>query len=316
MYRPNPTPQETEVKQEPDNEQFKLMQDFMNQDILKNIVTRISQSLETSHVNPEVVSMIALATQERIQKLIKEMIDASKYRVDSQSFTQPIPDENGLYPYKIADILDVKKQLLAVERVEREEERRRREFISERERRANMAEEDREGGDDDKPKKKKKKDQGGAGARYMSDDVRNKSTNETALMIAGGVKKKPFPVSKPPPSPSGPATPPETSPTNPQSPTQYSNPASGPMSPSQESEDQPRGRGRPKRRKSGSGQDVGLGKKPKGFNRDGFFLPPSTIGRPHHRFFGEQGTRKITKMNTKVKEYMHLVPCLNHIRVT
>lgn len=46
MYRPNPTPQETEVKQEPDNEQFKLMQDFMNQDILKNIVTRISKFIK------------------------------------------------------------------------------------------------------------------------------------------------------------------------------------------------------------------------------------------------------------------------------
>lgn len=268
-------------------------------------------------MDPEVVSMIALATQERIQKLIREMMDASKYRMDSQTFTQPLPDETGRYPYKIADILDVKKQLLAVERVEREEERRRREYISEKERRAHMGDDDKEGGDEDKPKKKKKKDQSGVGARYMSDDVRNKSTNETALMIAGGVKKSwmltglsgsskdmsPFTPAKPPapPSPNVPssssaaATPTNaTSPTNAQSPILIQNSTSNPLSPSQDGDDQPRGRGRPKRRKSGSGPDIGPNKKSKGFNRDGLFLPPSTIGRPHHRFFGEQGARKVT----------------------
>lgn len=262
--------------------------------------------------------MIALATQERIQKLIKDMIEASKYRMDSQTFTQPPPDETGRYPYKIVDVQDVKKQLLAIERVEREEERRRREYISERERRSQMGDDDKEGGDDDKPKKKKKKDQGGVSARYMSDDVRNKSTNETALMIAGGVKKSwmltglaggtkdmpPFTPSKPPASSPPNNLPPSSTaatPTNAssptggqiQSPTLFQHPtASSPMSP-QDTDDQPRGRGRPKRRKSGSGPDMPTVKKPKAF-RDGLFLPPSTIGRPQHRFFGEQGVRKVT----------------------
>jgi len=52
------------------------------------------------------------------------MIFASKHRVDSQTFTQPAMDESGHLPFKIVDIQDIKKQLLAVERVEREEERK------------------------------------------------------------------------------------------------------------------------------------------------------------------------------------------------
>lgn len=138
-----------------------------------------------------VVALIALATEKRIQGLVQHMIFASKHRVDSQIFTQPAMDESGHLPFKIVDIQDIKKQLLAVERVEREEERKRKEILLERERKAQMGEEGGDAGDDDRPSKKKKKKEMGPGvtARYMSDDVRNKTTNETALMIAGGVMK-------------------------------------------------------------------------------------------------------------------------------
>lgn len=138
-----------------------------------------------------VVALIALATEKRIHGLVQHMIFASKHRVDSQTFTQPAMDESGHLPFKIVDIQDIKKQLLAVERVEREEERKRKEILLERERKAQMGEEGGDAGDDDRPSKKKKKKEMGPGvtARYMSDDVRNKTTNETALMIAGGVMK-------------------------------------------------------------------------------------------------------------------------------
>lgn len=271
------------------------------------------------------------------------MIEASKHRVDSQTFTQPTPDEKGNLPFKIVDVQDIKKQLLAIERVEREVERKRKEVISERERKAQMGDEGNEGGDDDKPaKKKKKKDQGpGVAARHMSDDVRNKTTNETALMIAGGVmkswmlagatpiKEKPQPLAlsrqnsntiglasqdTPAVSPLGsaglsnsspipaistasltspmPGTPLATSPTN----AAFTGDANA-ATPTA-ADDQPRGRGRPRRRKSGSGPDIMSGKKSKGFmNRaqdggGGFFLPPSTIGRPNR--LGEQGARRVT----------------------
>ncbi|KAI8368910.1 hypothetical protein EDC96DRAFT_129502 [Choanephora cucurbitarum] len=255
------------------------------------------------------------------------MTSASKHRVNSQTFTQPPANSDGHHPFKIVDIQDIKKQLLAIERVEREEERKRKEMLLENERKALLGEDGQEG-DDDRPMKKKKKKEMGPGvtARYMSDDVRNKTTNETALMIAGGVMKswmltgmntstpKEKPVrqfqstenttnpaiassaSSPPPPPLQPSssqTAPAT-PTSPSTPIHHDPPA----------DDQPRGRGRPRRRKSGSGPEL-MNKKtkpstntigPSGGHRpqpeSGLFLPPSTIGRPHR--LGEQGTRKVT----------------------
>ncbi|KAG2236015.1 hypothetical protein INT48_008107, partial [Thamnidium elegans] len=307
-----------------------ITQDFMNTSMLKDIINNIvsGQSLK---LELDVVTLIALATQDRIQNLIRQMVVASKHRVDSQTFTQPVPDEKGNQPFKIVDVQDIKKQLLAIERVEREEERKRKEIISERERKAQLGEEINEGGDDDKPnKKKKKKDMGpGVTARYMSDDVRNKTTNETALMIAGGVMKSwmltgmapssskekapPLPPVRPAssnmpaivpesPTPLPPSTTPAVTPIN--TIMLDSSPAPLVTSPTNQSfidpgtplDDQPRGRGRPRRRKSGSGPDIMLGKKPKGYigrtQDGGLFLPPSTIGRPHR--LGEQGARKIT----------------------
>jgi hypothetical protein len=142
------------------------------------------------HIEKDVVTFIALAAQARITEMIQHMIYVSKHRVDSQEFIQP-PENEGI-SYKIADIQDVKKQLLALERVEREEERKRKETIAERERRAQMGDgEGGEGGEEDRPSKKKKKKEMGPGvtARYMSEGARKKNTDETALMIAGGIKK-------------------------------------------------------------------------------------------------------------------------------
>ncbi|KAI7904719.1 uncharacterized protein BX663DRAFT_503280 [Cokeromyces recurvatus] len=238
------------------------------------------------------------------------MIIASKHRTESQTFTQPPVDETGHHPFKIVDVHDIKKQLLAVERVEREEERKRKEAILERERKAHMGEEGGDTGDDDsRPAKKKKKKEMGPGvtARYMSDDVRNKTTNETALMIAGGVMKSwmltgmnspitpikekpitPLPLSRQNSNSLNTSIHDSTTPTSDAANTTISG---------HNNEDQPRGRGRPRRRKSGSGPDIITGKKSKAFlsgrigHDGGLFLPPSTIGRPH---LGEHSTRKVT----------------------
>ena len=265
-------------------------------------------------VGKETLTLIALATQKRIEKLTCRMIHASKHRVESQTFTQPVQDDKGTQPFKIVDVQDIKKQLLAIERVEREEERKRKEFILERERKAQLGEEANENGEDDhgKPiKKKKKKDMGpGVTARYMSDDVRNKSTNETALMIAGGVMKswmltglntkdkpQPLPITKQNSTntlleTALPTTPIDTSPI-------ATLPTNTTVDQSSQ-EEQPRGRGRPRRRKSLTGTDSAQGKNLKGFGAStgsrtqegGLTLPPSKIGRPHR--LGEQGTRKVT----------------------
>jgi hypothetical protein len=301
-------------------------------------------SAENLKIGPNVLTIISDATKERLRRAYKLMIDASKHRVGSQKFEQPKADENGNLPFKIVDIQDPKKQLLAVERVERELERKRKEIISERERKAQLGEEGNEGGDDDKPaKKKKKKDQGpGVSAKYMSDDVRNKTTNETALMIAGGVMKswmltgsdagkdklQPSPLSrqnsssiglkqdKPIASPftSGQSISPVSAintvsnmPTNsPISNTPLvTSPANATFGDTSEittpaaDDQQPRGRGRPKRRKSGSGNDFNPGKKQKLPNSDGrepnsFFLPPSNIGN-----YNRMGAPVIRQVNIR-----------------
>ncbi|KAL9543338.1 hypothetical protein MBANPS3_008160 [Mucor bainieri] len=179
-------PAKTEVAEQPSG----IQQDFMNTDMLKTILEKYTTAADLK-LDTNVVALIALATEKRIQGLVQHMIFASKHRVDSQTFTQPAMDESGHLPFKIVDIQDIKKQLLAVERVEREEERKRKEILLERERKAQLGEEGGDAGDDERPSKKKKKKEMGPGvtARYMSDDVRNKTTNETALMIAGGVMK-------------------------------------------------------------------------------------------------------------------------------
>ncbi|KAI7891686.1 transcription initiation factor TFIID component TAF4 family-domain-containing protein [Mucor mucedo] len=271
-----------------------ITQDFMNTNMLKELISTTTSAHDLK-IGPDVVTLIALATQDRMKTIIKHMIIASKHRVDSQTFTQPTPDDKGNQPFKIVDVQDIKKQLLAIERVEREEERKRKEVISERERKAQLGEETNDGGDEDKPsKKKKKKDMGpGVTARYMSDDVRNKTTNETALMIAGGVMKSwmltgmspsankekppPLPVVRQPssqeastplpplpslqPSPATATT--ATTSITPINTTLDPSPlATSPTSltfggdPTTPNDDQPRGRGRPRRRKSNTGWGI------------------------------------------------------------
>ncbi|KAI8375144.1 transcription initiation factor TFIID component TAF4 family-domain-containing protein, partial [Blakeslea trispora] len=302
----------------------------MNSDILTEIMTRFTSAHQLK-LNPDTVALIALATEKRIHQLLIHMTSASKHRVNSQTFTQPPANPDGHHPFKIVDIQDIKKQLLAIERVEREEERKRKEMLLENERKALLGE-DGADGDDDRPMKKKKKKEMGPGvtARYMSDDVRNKTTNETALMIAGGVMKSwmltGMNTSTPKEKPSRPFQAPENTPSSlspppPQTPQTSSAPTPPPsINPplhqhDQPTDDQPRGRGRPRRRKSGSGPEL-MSKKAKPPNaihptgttpttpthstiathrpqpESGLFLPPSTIGRPHR--LGEQGTRKVT----------------------
>ncbi|KAI7869026.1 transcription initiation factor TFIID component TAF4 family-domain-containing protein [Spinellus fusiger] len=271
----------------PDGIDRSKMQDFMNPDMLKNIVLKMAKPLAIGKIDPDFLSYLALATQDRLRHLIEQMVAASKHRVFSQTFDSPPVDDHGQPMYKIIIQQDIKKQLLAIERVEREEERKRKEMMAERERRAQLGDSDGMNMDEDRPKKKKKEKEMGPGvtARNMSEDIRKKHTNETALMSAGGVRKSWMltgmgkegnRMSPAPPSP-------------PQLPS-YGEPIV---------EEAPRGRGRPRGRKSevkrGRGRGLSV---PSSVGRDlarqdnvGLFLPPSTIGRPR---LGEQGSRTVT----------------------
>ncbi|KAL0074198.1 transcription initiation factor TFIID component TAF4 family-domain-containing protein, partial [Phycomyces blakesleeanus] len=174
----------------PDGVDRSKMQDFMNPDMLRDTVMKMAKPLSIYKIDPDFLSYLALATQDRLRHLIEQMVAASKHRVLSQTFDAPPVDEHGQPLYKIMVQQDIKKQLLAIERVEREEERKRKEIIAERERRAQLGDSDGMNVDEEnRPKKKKKEKEMGPGvtARNMSEDIRKKHTNETALMSAGGV---------------------------------------------------------------------------------------------------------------------------------
>src|SRR6266498_808463 len=79
-------------------------------------------------VNPDVMTYLALATQERIRSLVEAMIAAKNHRIHSEHIHHPsVTSGENLPMYKEVVSLDVKSQLLAIEKVEREQERKRRE---------------------------------------------------------------------------------------------------------------------------------------------------------------------------------------------
>ncbi|KAI8096345.1 transcription initiation factor TFIID component TAF4 family-domain-containing protein [Halteromyces radiatus] len=171
---------------------------YMNTDLLAFTVHKLAKSMDVSNIDKNAVLYLALATQKRLQEFVSRMVEASRHRVFSQTVDTPPLNSMDQPVYKVVDVQDIRKQLLAIERVEREEERKRRDAIAERERNANISDGGGEGGDGDddnvggstKKKKKKKKDMGpGVTARNMSEDISKKSTNETALMSAGGIRK-------------------------------------------------------------------------------------------------------------------------------
>ncbi|KAF7727271.1 hypothetical protein EC973_007787 [Apophysomyces ossiformis] len=288
----------------PDGVDRSKTQDFMNPDMLRETVLKLAKPLTITKIDSDFLSYLALATQDRLRSLIEQMVAASKHRVMSQNFDPPPVDENGHPLYKILLQQDVKKQLLAIERVEREEERKRKEILAERERRAQMGDaEGGAGGDEDKPKKKKKDKEMGPGvtARNMSEDIRKKHTNETALMSAGGVRKSWMLTGMGKDQNNAAAN--RASPTPAVSPPPAGTPTATGGNVDQSTDDTPRGRGRPRGRKGvdamfgkrGRGRGISTGGRPDSARQDsggvGLFLPPSTIGRPR---LGEQASRKVT----------------------
>ncbi|KAF9191179.1 hypothetical protein BGZ51_007630 [Haplosporangium sp. Z 767] len=176
------------------------VQNFVNTTLLKTIVERIAATHKLQTVEPDVIAYLALATQERLRGLTEKMIHASKHRGRSLATAPPPMYDEGHAMYKVGIHQDVKRQLLAIERVEREEETKRKEQIAERERRLTAGDDLDEngeprgggsggggGGGGGAKKGKKGKDGGPAvSARNMSEETRKKFANQTALGFAGG----------------------------------------------------------------------------------------------------------------------------------
>ncbi|ORX47798.1 hypothetical protein DM01DRAFT_1339021, partial [Hesseltinella vesiculosa] len=183
---------------------------IMNLETIFTNVDKLASSMKIQHVDQNALQYIAQATQSRLLGLISNMVDASQHRARSQE-VNPNQSLTGLSDCKLMDVTDVKKQLSALDRVDRESERQRKRAIIDREKTSNSGDEGDEATEDNdesgkgaqasggagpapkktkKALKKKKKDgSSGGGARDIANDSMKKSTNETALMLAGGVLK-------------------------------------------------------------------------------------------------------------------------------
>ncbi|KAF9960471.1 hypothetical protein BGZ72_006853 [Mortierella alpina] len=175
------------------------VQNFVNADLLKKIVERIASPHKLQSIEPDVLAYLAMAAQERLRGLAEQMILASKHRAQSLATAAPPTYDGEHAMYKVGVNQDVKKQLLAIERVEREEETKRKEQIAERERRLATGEGLDENGEPRAgtgaagaggagAKKGKKQKEGGPGvsARNMSVEAQKKVANQTALGFVGG----------------------------------------------------------------------------------------------------------------------------------
>ncbi|KAF9540749.1 hypothetical protein EC957_003767 [Mortierella hygrophila] len=170
------------------------IQNFVDTGLLKTIIERIAATHKLQTIDPDVLAYMAMATQERLRGLAEQMVHASKHRGRSLATANPPMYDEEHAMYRVGVSQDVKKQLLAVERVEREEETKRKEHIAERERRLAAGEDLDENGDPRGgpggagAKKNKKQKEGGPGvsARNMTEEARKKVANQTAMGFAGG----------------------------------------------------------------------------------------------------------------------------------
>lgn len=197
---------------------------MVNTQNLGTTMRTIGAQHKVSRIPEDSVNYLALALRARLQDLITDMIEASRYRKDAQ-FDRPASMYESLGPgqgdtqtpmWSIAVRSDVAKQLSVLERIEREDEMRIRRERKERlemaaQHAANLAAQVNGGGlvapdgslnpgvanltgtstgmgddlDGGQPKKKKKKDGPGVTARNMSEDVRKKMSNAVATQAAG-----------------------------------------------------------------------------------------------------------------------------------
>ncbi|KAF9586497.1 hypothetical protein BGW38_003622 [Lunasporangiospora selenospora] len=111
------------------------IQNFVNMTILKARADKIATSHRLQPIEPDVLTYLALATQERIRGMAEQMVHACKHRYRTLATAPPPMYDEDHAMYRVGVNQDVKKQLLAIERVEREEETKRKEQIAERERR-------------------------------------------------------------------------------------------------------------------------------------------------------------------------------------
>ncbi|KAJ1963536.1 hypothetical protein IWQ62_003181, partial [Dispira parvispora] len=193
-------------------------QAFLDLGPLRHTVEVIMAKFHISQVDDDTLNYLALAAEDRLRTLVEQMVQASKHRTRSHNLAPPALDEQGHPLYQIAVHQDVRKQLMALERVDKEQERQWKLHVLGREQRMHGPTEEAAvgdaarsqatvpmsrtasgaapGGDSSQAAKVTKRRRreptsavSGALARSMSEDIRNKITNQTALLSVGAVRR-------------------------------------------------------------------------------------------------------------------------------
>ncbi|KAI0244793.1 hypothetical protein L0F63_002454 [Massospora cicadina] len=152
---------------------------------LKLSIGAIASSHDLQDVSNEVYGYISLAVEERLRDLVEQMIKASLQRSRTQaSFpTSPIT-ESGRPLYRVAVSLDPKKQLQALERVDRC-------FARSFQLRLEGSQLDEDGEPRIKRTRARKDLSSGISSnlRNLSEDARKRNANQTTHMFTGGQRK-------------------------------------------------------------------------------------------------------------------------------
>lgn len=160
----------------------------------------VASNHNVAKVPEESINYAALALKERLLSLIKVSLQARNHRVNSTANRPPGMYSDGSTPmWSHAVKRDVRRQLLAIEKVEREEEARIRRERHERLENPGGAiagtsgtggESSAENGDVGKKRKRAKELGPGVKDKMMSEEVRKKFVDDVASRAVGGGNKK------------------------------------------------------------------------------------------------------------------------------
>ncbi|KAJ1735847.1 hypothetical protein LPJ72_001671, partial [Coemansia sp. Benny D160-2] len=107
---------------------------FANSSLLEVLVSRSCKRLGIRAVSADVVPYLSLALQERLRSFMEIVSAAAYHRTKTQTLPPPPLDPSTRLPlYKITPHLDVKKQLLVLERIDKMKEQNRQKQLKERE---------------------------------------------------------------------------------------------------------------------------------------------------------------------------------------
>ncbi|KAJ2661415.1 hypothetical protein IWW48_002398 [Coemansia sp. RSA 1200] len=107
---------------------------FANSSLLEVLVSRSCKRLGIRAVSADVVPYLSLALQERLRSFMEMVSAAAYHRTKTQTLPPPPLDPSTRLPlYKITPHLDVKKQLLVLERIDKMKEHNRQKLLKERE---------------------------------------------------------------------------------------------------------------------------------------------------------------------------------------